>query len=59
MYNIFVCNLKPAVMKYDLNDDEWELIDTIRNYKKTYPLSIELEIYIQQLVDRLMDNDYE
>ncbi len=44
-------------MKKELTDTEWELIDTIRNYRKTYPLSIHLEIFIQQLVDRLMEKE--
>ncbi len=42
-------------MKIELNDQEWELIDTIRNYKKTYPRSMELELYIEFLVDKLME----
>ncbi|WP_262502095.1 hypothetical protein [Polaribacter vadi] len=42
-------------MRKELSEDEWELIDMIRNYNNTYPKSIELEIYIQMLVDKLMD----
>ena len=42
-------------MKKELSEDEWELIDMIRNYNNTYPKPIELEIYIQMLVDKLMD----
>jgi len=40
---------------YELSEDEWELIDTIRNYRKTYPKSGELELYIEFLVDKLME----
>ncbi|MGY0407407.1 MAG: hypothetical protein ACWIPJ_03485 [Polaribacter sp.] len=42
-------------MKEVLTEKEWELVDTIRNYKKTYPKSIELEIYIDYLIDELMN----
>jgi len=42
-------------MKKELTNAEWELIDSIRNYNKTYPKSIELEIYIQYLLDKLID----
>lgn len=42
-------------MQTELTETEWELIDTIRNYKKTYPRSEELEIYIEYLVDKLME----
>ena len=48
------CNFK-TTMRKELSEDEWELIDMIRNYNNTYPKSIELEIYIQMLVDKLMD----
>ena len=41
-------------MKTELTEEEWELIDTIRNYKKTYPKSKQLEVYIDYLVDKLM-----
>lgn len=44
-------------MKKEISKKEWELIDTIRNYRKVYPPSIELEIYIQQLIDELMDEN--
>ena len=40
---------------YELTEDEWELIDTIRNYRKTYPRSGHLELYIEFLVDKLME----
>ena len=40
---------------YERTEEEWELIDTIRNYKKTYPRSGELELYIEFLVDKLME----
>ncbi len=44
-------------MEKELTEKEWTLIDTIRNYRNTYPPSIHLEVYIQQLVDELMENE--
>ncbi len=42
-------------MQVELTELEWELISTIRNYKKSYPRSKQLEIYIDTLVDELTD----
>lgn len=42
-------------MQTTLTEVEWELISTIRNYKKTYPRSTELELYIEYLLDKLME----
>jgi hypothetical protein len=42
-------------MQVELTEAEWELIDSIRNYRKTYPRSMELELYIEYLVDQLME----
>lgn len=42
-------------MKKEVTQTEWELIETIRNYTKTYPRSRELEKYIEYLVDKLME----
>ncbi len=42
-------------MKKELTEPEWELIEMIRNYKKTYPRSEQLEMYIEYLVDKLME----
>lgn len=44
-------------MRKELTEREWELIETIRNYKKTYPPSVEIELYIMMLVDILMDKE--
>ena len=44
-------------MKKELTEKEWELIETIINFKKIYPPSIELELYIYALLDKLMDKD--
>lgn len=44
-------------MKKEVTDREWELIETIRNFKKVYPPSIELELYIYTLLDKLMDKE--
>lgn len=47
--------IKQEVMQVKLTETEWELISSIRNFKKTYPRSTELEIYIEYLVDSLME----
>jgi len=39
-----------------LTDKEKDLIETIRNYKRTYPKPISLEDYIQQLLAELMED---
>ncbi len=44
-------------MKKEISEKEWELLEAIRNFKKVYPPSIELEIYIYNLVDQLMDKE--
>lgn len=46
-------------MKTELTDKEWELIQTIRNFRKMYPQSIEFEIYINHLVAELMYEEEE
>ncbi|ERI81418.1 hypothetical protein IX307_001195 [Bacteroides pyogenes] len=46
-------------MKKEITENEWELIETIRNFKKVYPPSVELEIYIYSLLDVLMERDGE
>ncbi len=44
-------------MTKELTEKEWELIDTIRNYRKIYPPSKHIEIHIQILVDELMEEE--
>ena len=39
----------------ELTTKEKDLIETIRNYRKTYPRSINLEVYINRLLAELMD----
>lgn len=39
-----------------LTTNEKDLIETIRNYNKTYPKSIDLELYINRLLAELMDD---
>lgn len=46
-------------MDKKLTDKEWELIETIRNFRKMYPQSIEFELYINNLVIELMYDDIE
>lgn len=42
-------------MQKQITEQEWELIEMIRNYKKTYPPSKNLEKYIEYLIDKLME----
>ncbi len=42
-------------MKKEITEDEWELIEMIRNYKNTYPRSRNLEKYIMYLFEKLME----
>lgn len=45
-------------MEKELTEKEWELIETIRNYKKAYPNGKkELEWYIEILLNELLDRD--
>ena len=44
-------------MKKEVTEKEWEIMETIRNFKKINPPSIELELYIYALLDKLMDKD--
>ena len=46
-------------MDKKLTDKEWELVETIRNFRKMYPQSIEFELYINNLVIELMYDDIE
>lgn len=46
-------------MEKQLTDKEWELVETIRNFRKMYPQSIEFELYINNLVIELMYDDIE
>jgi sulfur relay (sulfurtransferase) DsrC/TusE family protein len=46
-------------MKTELTDKEWELIQTIRNFRKMYPQAVEFEIYINHLVTELMYEEQE
>ncbi|MGB0879582.1 MAG: hypothetical protein ACPGTO_03350 [Polaribacter sp.] len=41
-------------MEKIVTEQEWELIDTIRNYKKTYPKSLQLEFYVLNLFENLL-----
>lgn len=46
-------------MERELTDKEWELIQTIRNFRKMYPQSVEFEIYINHLLTELMYDEQE
>lgn len=46
-------------MEKEISDKEWELLQTIRNFRKMYPQSIEFEIYINHLVTELMYDEQE
>ena len=59
MYNRF-CTVKTPIKKEkQLTDKERELVETIRNFRKMYPQSIEFELYINNLVIELMYDDIE
>jgi len=40
-----------------LTEKERDLIDSIRNYKNTYPKSVDLEFYINTLLAELMEDE--
>lgn len=45
-------------MKKEITEKEWELIQAIRNFRKSkHNPSINLELFIDQLVDELKEND--
>jgi len=45
-------------MKKEITETEWELLEALRNYRKTkHNPSWELEIWIDQLVDELKETD--
>ena len=63
---ILQCNLKVTGMdkkmeKRNLTEKEWDLIEAIRNYKKSmHNPSLELEWYVLQLFENLLyDNENE
>lgn len=45
-------------MKVELTEKEWDLIESIRNYHKSYPNGKEeLEWYIEVVLNELMERD--
>ena len=49
-------DMRNKTLKVDLSEDEWELIEAIRNFKKAYPNgSFNLFLYAQQKFDELTD----
>jgi len=43
-------------MKKELTELEWELIQALRNYRKSYHnKSIQIELFIDELVDKLKE----
>lgn len=45
-------------MKRELTDTEWDLIQALRNYRKSYHnISAELELYIDMLVELLKEKE--
>jgi hypothetical protein len=46
-------------MEIELRDKEWELIQTIRNFRKMYPQTVQFELYINHLVTELMYEEIE
>ena len=44
-------------MKKEITEKEWELIEALRNYRKSmHNPSLELEYYIDDLIDSLKEN---
>ena len=46
-------------MSKQITQRDWDLIETIRNYRKTYPTSVHLEKEIQDMLDILTDKEFE
>ena len=47
------------MIKKEITAEEWFLIETIRNYRKTYPNGARmLENEINEILDELMDLNY-
>ena len=59
MYNKFCIVKTPIIKEKQRTDKEWKLVETIRNFRKMYPQSIEFELYINNLVIELMYDDIE
>ena len=59
LYNRFRTFKTPIKTEKQLTDKERELVETIRNFRKMYPQSIEFELYINNLVIELMYDDIE
>ena len=59
LYNKFCIVKTPIISEKQLTDKEWKLVETIRNFRKMYPQSIEFELYINNLVIELMYDDIE
>ncbi|MGQ1929804.1 hypothetical protein [Ornithobacterium rhinotracheale] len=48
------------MIQKEITEEEWDLINAIRNYRKAYPNGAKmLKNEIQDLVDELMDLDYQ
>lgn len=54
LFTIFIVSILKSIMEQDLTDKEWELIQTVRNFRKMYPQSVQFELYINHLVTELM-----
>lgn len=51
-------NQKQQDMRKKITEKEWELIQALRNYRKSqHNPSIGLELWIDQLVDELKESD--
>ncbi len=45
-------------MKKEITEKEWELLEALRNFRKSkHNPSVQLELYIDQLVDELKEQD--
>ncbi len=56
------CSIKDLEMKHltELTETEWDLIETVRNYKRSYPNGEpRLRYYINRLFAELLDEPLE
>ncbi len=44
------------MVELNLTEQEIDLIQSIRNFRKTYPKSDDLEWYIRNLLDEMLDD---
>lgn len=59
MSNIKINNMKEKKMKIEVTEEEFELLESIRNYNKSFPDGYpELLFYAQELFDSMLRMPY-